>query len=85
MRHLEIRDSRLQKEVFEGKVVVGKVAGVGNPADLMTKVLGVIEIRHRLETMGLKMEEARDDAEVCVFFKVLWVTEKRMVMCWRKA
>ena len=33
MRHLEIRDLWLQKEVGEGKVVVSKVLGTENPAD----------------------------------------------------
>ena len=37
MRHLEIRDLWLQKEVGEGKVEVSKVRGEENPADLMTK------------------------------------------------
>ena len=54
MRHLDIRDLWLQKEVGEGKVVVDKVLGTENPADLMTKVLGVKEIGERLEGMGLR-------------------------------
>eukprot|EP00973_Karenia_brevis_P055805 7761846-Karenia_brevis.AAC.1 len=36
MRHLEIRDLWLQKEVSDGKSVVSKVPGEENPADLMT-------------------------------------------------
>ena len=39
MRHIEIRDMWLQKEVCEGKVKVFKVLGEENPADLMTKHL----------------------------------------------
>ena len=38
MRHLEIRDLWLQKEIREGRVVVHKVLGTENPADLMTKI-----------------------------------------------
>eukprot|EP00973_Karenia_brevis_P039062 5394631-Karenia_brevis.AAC.1 len=40
MRHLEIRDSWLQKKVYDGKLVVVKIPGEGNLADPMTKVLG---------------------------------------------
>eukprot|EP00973_Karenia_brevis_P030562 4215590-Karenia_brevis.AAC.1 len=40
MRHLEIRELWLQKEVYDGKlVVVSKGPGEESPADLMTKVL----------------------------------------------
>ena len=34
MKHLEIRDLWLQKEVHEGRVVVHKVLGTENPSDL---------------------------------------------------
>ena len=56
MRHIEIRDLWLQKEVLEGKVVVNKVVGTENPADLMTKLLGIRDIQTRLEGMGLVAE-----------------------------
>ena len=56
MRHSEIRDLWLQKEVAEGKVEVGKVPGTLNPADLMTKVLGIKEVEARLELMEMKMK-----------------------------
>ena len=55
MRHLEIRDLWLQKEVGEGKVVVSKVWGTENPADLMTKILGKQEIQERIEGMGMRV------------------------------
>ena len=54
MRHLEIRDLWLQKEVRDGKVEVSKVRGDQNPADLMTKVLGSKDISERLSMMNLK-------------------------------
>ena len=53
MRHLEIRDLWLQKEVADGKLEVSKVAGDKNPADLMTKILSVKEIADRLCWMNL--------------------------------
>ena len=56
MRHLEIRDLWLQKEVNEGKVEVSKVRGDSNPADLMTKVLTLKEVEERLALMSLKMQ-----------------------------
>ena len=57
MRHLEIRDLWLQKEVREGKVEVSKIRGDENPADLMTKILKVKEIKDRLGWMNIRMEE----------------------------
>ena len=52
MRHLEIKDLWLQKEVADGKLVVDKVEGIHNPADLMTKILSVKEIVDRLSHMN---------------------------------
>eukprot|EP00973_Karenia_brevis_P032658 4509312-Karenia_brevis.AAC.1 len=59
MRHLEIRDLWLQKEIRDGKVEVEKVGGQENPAELMTKVLGVQEIRSRLGMMNLELMSSR--------------------------
>ena len=55
MKHLEIRDLWLQREVALGRVVVNKVDGTKNPADLMTKYLRKEEIESRLELMGLRI------------------------------
>ena len=55
MRHLEIRDLWLQKEVNEGKVEVRKVRGDSNPADLMTKVLGVRDVEARLKDLSIRV------------------------------
>ena len=56
MRHIEIRDLWLQKEVLEGKVLVSKVLGTENPADLMTKLSSVSDIVTRLEGMNLRIQ-----------------------------
>eukprot|EP00973_Karenia_brevis_P089049 12349931-Karenia_brevis.AAC.1 len=56
MRHLEIRDLWLQKEVADGKLLVEKVPGVDNPADLMTKILSSREIDSRLRSINLYRE-----------------------------
>lgn len=66
MRHLDIRDLWLQKEVAEGKVEVSKIFGTENPADLMTKFLGVSDIQSRLEAMGLKCEWDSESVASCV-------------------
>ena len=55
MRHLEIRDLWLQKEVRDGKVEVSKIPGNQNPADLMTKCLGRADIEERLKGMSIRM------------------------------
>ena len=53
MRHLEIRDLWLQKEVADGKLEVSKIAGDKNLADSMTKILGVEDIKSRSSWVGL--------------------------------
>ena len=59
MRHLEIWDLWLQKEVGDGKVVVLKIEGPKNPADLMTKYLKNQEIQDRLKAMGIRIRWTR--------------------------
>ena len=59
MRHLEIRDLWLQREVGLGKVIVLKNEGPKNPADLMTKHLKSQEIKDRLETLGIRIRWKR--------------------------
>ena len=54
MRHVEIRDLWLQKEVREGKVVVEKISGVRSPADLMTKVMSIKDVVARLKEMNIE-------------------------------
>ena len=56
MRHLELRDLWLQREVGEGKVVVKKIPGAENPADAMTKFLSVQPLQDRLRRLSLRLE-----------------------------
>ena len=56
MKHLEIRDLWLQKEVHEGRVVVHKVLGTENLSGLETKILNAAEISERLEGMSLEAQ-----------------------------
>ena len=55
MKHLEIRDLWLQREVGLGKVDVNKIEGTKNPADLLTKYLKSHEIDFRLKLMGIRV------------------------------
>ena len=54
MRHIEVRDLWLQREVMKGQVKVVKIPGDDNPADLMTKFLNAETIGRRLEKMNLR-------------------------------
>ena len=63
MKHLEIRDLWLQREVGLGKVLANKVEGPRNPADLLTKYLKRWEIELRLKPMGLRIEWSQDFGE----------------------
>ena len=58
MRHLEIRDLWLQRESHEGRLVVSKLQGNENPADLMTKVLGLNDIVSRLRGLNISIRDA---------------------------
>ena len=58
MRHLEIRDLWLQRESHEGRLVVSKLQGNDNPADLMTKVLGLNDIVSRLRGLNISIRDA---------------------------
>lgn len=46
----------MQDAVAKRKVVVDKVPGKANPADLMTKYLSLDEIVVRVSLMGVRME-----------------------------
>ena len=59
MRHLEIRDLCLQKEVREGRLIVSKVKGTENPADIGTQFLSVSEIVERLGFINIRYEVAK--------------------------
>eukprot|EP00973_Karenia_brevis_P031608 4359921-Karenia_brevis.AAC.1 len=63
MRHLETRTQWLQKEVYDGKLVVEKIPGEENPADLMTKVVGVKDISSRLKSMSIDRQHATGVAD----------------------
>jgi hypothetical protein len=53
MRHLEVRHLWLQAEVSGQRVLLRRVAGEANPADLMTKYLGIRDVLKHLESLNL--------------------------------
>ena len=53
MRHLDVKNLWLQKDVRDGLLEVIKIPGTANPADLMTKILTSKEIEDRLEMMNI--------------------------------
>ena len=57
MRHIEVRELWLQEEVRLGKVVMIKMPGTENPADLMTKFLKKSEVVDRLWRMGKQWKD----------------------------
>eukprot|EP00973_Karenia_brevis_P068073 9469900-Karenia_brevis.AAC.1 len=59
MKHLEIRDLWLQKEVYDGKSVVEKVPGEEKPADLMTKVLSIKDVESRMSSMSIERKRVK--------------------------
>ncbi len=62
MKHLEIRDLWVQKEVRDGKGIVSKVLGIQNPSDLGTKILNTGEIVERLAGMNLEAVLGKSEA-----------------------
>ena len=56
MRHLELRDLWLQREVGECKVVIHKVAGDRNPADVTTKFLSRSALQEKLGLLNLDLD-----------------------------
>ena len=63
MRHIEIRDLWLQREIGQGNLVVSKVLGSENPADLLTKFMSWRALDSRLARMGLHAEWSFSEEE----------------------
>ena len=55
MRHIEVRDLWLQREVLRGRVEVSKIPGESNPSDLLTKYLHVDAIKEHLNRMSIEV------------------------------
>ena len=58
MRHLQVRDLWLQSLVRAGRVLLLKVRGDQNPADVMTKYLDRQVVVHQLSVGGIRVVPA---------------------------
>ena len=65
MRHVEVKDLWLQALVKEGRVILSKVSGDQNPADVMTKYLDRATVTRLLALGGIHVvpAEVSDRAE----------------------
>lgn len=62
VRHIEVDHLWIQEQEARRMLPIAKVAGGDNPADLMTKNVGIeLAIKH-LRTMGIRFAEGRSDA-----------------------
>ena len=57
MRHMEVKWLWLQEEVQKRRVVVKKVRGGDNPADVVTKYLTRKEVMERLGRVGIRVSD----------------------------
>ena len=55
MRHVETRHLWLQEEILAKRVVLAKIRGEANPADIATKFLGISVVKEHLEAMNIKL------------------------------
>ena len=62
VRHIEVDHLWIQEQEARRMLPIAKVAGGDNPADLMTKNVGIeLAIKH-MRTMGIRFAEGRSDA-----------------------
>ena len=59
MRHVELRDLWIQREVGEGKFRVVKFEGTANPADVGTKFLSATELTEKLAVLYIELQFGR--------------------------
>ena len=59
VRHLDTSLLWIQHKIREGELTVSKIAGVGNPADVLTKHVDHALMKKHLATMGLEYEGGR--------------------------
>jgi hypothetical protein len=59
IKHMDVQMLWLQSMVYAGAIVMRKVLGTENPADLMTKYLGSGDIAKHMTVMGMYWEAGR--------------------------
>ncbi len=62
LRHIGVQYLWLQERVRDGTMVVKKVAGIDNPADLMTKHLAAVDIERHIEHLNFERHSDRASA-----------------------
>ena len=61
VRHLHTADLWIQDKVRTKDIILSKVLGAANPADILTKHVIVNYWKKRLRTLGLREEQGRPD------------------------
>ena len=69
IQHIEFRWLWLQEEVAMGRVRLRKVAGEHNPADILTKYLGLTDIKAKMEKLGIRLRRREETWEPARCFK----------------
>ena len=59
VRHIEVNQLWIQDRISKGDLVIGKVNGKENLADILTKHVGAEDIRVHLHHTGQSIEEGR--------------------------
>ncbi len=62
LRHIGVHYMWLQERVRDGSMAVKKVAGVNNPADLMTKHLAAQDVERHAESLSFERYQDRTGA-----------------------
>ena len=55
MRHIEVKNLWLQEAICRGRIKVGKISGIANPADIFTKYHGAKELQVRCDDLNVSI------------------------------
>ena len=61
-RHLAVADLWVQDQIRCGSFTLGKVPGVDNPADILTKYVDRPVLLKHLDALSLRFEDGRPDS-----------------------
>ena len=62
VRHLDTSLLWIQSKVRDGELMVGKILGADNPADILTKHVDAATLRKHLESIGMEYESGRAES-----------------------
>ena len=54
IKHIDVRYHFVREVVAEGEILVKKIATVDNPADMLTKIVGVSKFKHCLDLVHIR-------------------------------